>query len=130
MYHQLMILCSKKELKLADTTCLKKRRSFFWADEDQCSGAQCLVSWDKVCTAKQFGGLGLKNLRVQNICLLLNLCFKTLYATQTPWKLWIHSQLATASIAHSLAKIFSSTWTPCEQSPNVLSETDSPLSFS
>jgi hypothetical protein len=24
----------------------RKRKSFFWAGEDHCSGAQCLVAWD------------------------------------------------------------------------------------
>jgi hypothetical protein len=64
----------------------KKRKSFFWAGDDHCTGAQCLVSWD---SAKHSGGLGVKNLCIQNICLMLKFCYKTLHGTPTPWKLWI-----------------------------------------
>ena len=66
-----------------------KRRAFFWAADDTCSGAQCLVAWDKACTPKNVGGLGVKNLNAQNVCLLLKLCYKFLHATDTPWKDWL-----------------------------------------
>jgi hypothetical protein len=45
----------------------------------------------KFALPKQSGGLGVKKLHVQNICLLLKFCYKTLHATQTPRKLWITS---------------------------------------
>lgn len=31
----------------------KRRRTFFWSNDDTCSGAKCLVAWDKVCTPKK-----------------------------------------------------------------------------
>ena len=66
-----------------------KRRSFFWAADDTCSGAQCLVAWDRACTPRSGGGLGVKNLNAQNVCLLLKICFKFLHNTDTPWKQWV-----------------------------------------
>jgi hypothetical protein len=83
----------------------KERRSFFWAGDDHCSGAQCLVAWDKVCQSKASGSLGVKNLRAQNICLLLKFCYKTLHAPNTPWKLWITS-LSPFPISHGLNSSF------------------------
>lgn len=40
----------------------KKRRAFLWSGDDSCSGSSCLVAWDKVCTAREVGGLGIKNM--------------------------------------------------------------------
>ena len=88
-----------------------KRRAFFWAADDTCTGAQCLVAWDRTCTPKTMGGLGVKNLNAQNVCLLLKFCFKFLHSDNTPWKQWIanHSPFAThttnpAHIGKILAK--------------------------
>jgi hypothetical protein len=51
----------------------QKRRGFLWAGDQKASGASCLVAWDKVQTSRQQGGLGIKNLGVQNCYLLLKL---------------------------------------------------------
>lgn len=73
----------------------KRRRNFFWSKDDTCSGAKCLVAWDKVCTPKEAGGLGVKNLRAQNFCLLLKFAHKFLHSASLPWKDWVlhHSPL-------------------------------------
>lgn len=73
----------------------KRRRSFFWSNDETCSGAKCLVAWDKVCTPRGAGGLGVKNLRAQNFCLLLKFAYKFLHSTNLPWKDWVlhHSPL-------------------------------------
>jgi hypothetical protein len=42
----------------------KRRRAFFWAGHEICSGAQCLVAWEKTCTPKNNAGLGVKNLKL------------------------------------------------------------------
>lgn len=54
-----------------------------------------LVAWDKVCTPRDAGGLGVKNLRAQNFCLLLKFAYKFLHSSDLPWKNWIlhHSPL-------------------------------------
>jgi hypothetical protein len=67
----------------------KKRRAFFWAGEDSCLDAQCLVAWSRACMPKKSAGLGIKNLHVQNIWLLLKFSFKTLQQENTPWRRWI-----------------------------------------
>jgi hypothetical protein len=40
----------------------KRRRAFFWTGKDSCSGARCLIVWDKVVLSKQEGGFGIKDL--------------------------------------------------------------------
>jgi hypothetical protein len=69
-----------------------RRRDFFWATEETCTGAKCLVAWDKLCIPTNRGGLGAKNSNAQNICILLKFCFKFLHAENLPWKQWILSQ--------------------------------------
>lgn len=61
----------------------KRRRCFFWLDNDTCSGAKCLVAWDRVCFPKLAGGLGVKNIQVQNVCLLLKFANKFLHSPPT-----------------------------------------------
>ena len=62
----------------------KRRCIFFWSNGDTFSGAKCLVVWDRVCMPKQAGGLGVKNLRVQNFCLMLKFAFKFLHSPPPP----------------------------------------------
>jgi hypothetical protein len=49
----------------------KRRRAFFWTGEDKCHGSKCLVAWDSVLAPIDRGGLGIKNLELQNRCLLM-----------------------------------------------------------
>jgi hypothetical protein len=67
----------------------KRRRTFFWSDDEHCTGAQCLVAWERVCTPKDCGGLGVKNLHAQNICLLLKFCYNYLHAEHNTWRDWL-----------------------------------------
>jgi hypothetical protein len=85
-------LLAKSIIKLID----KIRRAFFWATEESCSGAQCLVAWRKVCSPKVLGGLGIKNIDAQNVCLFLEFCYKILHSHNLPWKDWLlhHSPYA------------------------------------
>ena len=78
----------------------KKRRSFFWTAEDTCTGAQCLVAWDRVCTPKSAGGLGVKNLEIQNGCLLLKFAYKFLHSADLPWKTGFYTTHPTLCIKH------------------------------
>jgi hypothetical protein len=52
-----------------------KRRAFLWPSDKtgKASLASCLVAWIKVCNPKDLGGLGIKDIGIQNICLLLKL---------------------------------------------------------
>ena len=96
-----VFLIPKSVLKTLDSI----RRAFFWAAEETCTDAQCLVAWKTVCKPKKFGGLGLKNLRVQNNCLLMKFAVKALLPDQTPWLDWIDLQhpnaLVTPQNSHS-----------------------------
>jgi hypothetical protein len=38
----------------------KRRHAFLWSGQDKTHGLQCLVIWEKVCTSKQEGRLGVK----------------------------------------------------------------------
>jgi hypothetical protein len=50
-------------------------QAFMWAGDSNgtVSSAKCLVAWQKVCSTKELGGLGIKDIGTQNICLLLKL---------------------------------------------------------
>ena len=44
-------------------------RAFFWAGKERVNGGQCLVAWDTICKPYEFGGLGVKDLRLQGLAL-------------------------------------------------------------
>jgi hypothetical protein len=67
----------------------RRRRAFFWTREDSCHGSKCLVAWEQVCTSKQFGGLGLKDLELQNQCMLLKFVDKFFLGQHVPWRDWL-----------------------------------------
>lgn len=84
----------KKILKQLDAI----HRAFFWAVEENCSGAQCLIAWKDVCKPKKCGGLCIKNLLFQNICLLMKFAFKLLEGNNLPWVNWYYKRYS-----HSIA---------------------------
>jgi hypothetical protein len=61
----------------------KRRRAFFWTREEKCHGSKCLVAWDSVQATKKRGGLGVKNLELQNKCLLMKFINK-LFSDDNP----------------------------------------------
>jgi hypothetical protein len=50
-----------------------RRRAFMWTGAAKATGSQCLVAWTKVCQTKEKGGLSIRELNLQNQCLLLKL---------------------------------------------------------
>ena len=44
-------------------------RMFLWAGKDKTNGGQCLVAWNTICRLTCFGGLGVKNLKLQALAL-------------------------------------------------------------
>ena len=94
VYFMSVFTIPKSVLKTLDSI----RRDFFWAAEETCTGAQCLVAWKNVCKPKKNGGLGLKNLHQQNNCLLMKFAVKALLPEKTPWLDWIALQHPNALI--------------------------------
>jgi hypothetical protein len=48
------------------TKCL---RSFYWVGKKKVNGRQYLVAWENVCKPTRYGGLGIKDLRLQVLAL-------------------------------------------------------------
>jgi hypothetical protein len=47
----------------------KGMRGFFWPAKEHANGGQCLMAWDQICRHMEFGGLGVKDLRLQGLAL-------------------------------------------------------------
>ena len=60
-------------------------RNFPWKGKEIVKKGKCLVKWEKVCLPKLAGGLGVKNLRIQNISLLMKILFKFMSHKDIPW---------------------------------------------
>lgn len=87
IYFMSSALLPKKVREVLDA----KRRAFLWTGEEKCHGSSCLVAWDNICTSKEHGGLGIKNMENMNHCLLLKFVHKLHDASTPPWKRWFLS---------------------------------------
>jgi len=67
------------------------------------SGAQCLVAWEKACLPKEQGGLGIKDLRSFNQCLLLKLLHRLHHPEESAWAKWMADQVNLASLRGACA---------------------------
>ncbi|WVZ61798.1 hypothetical protein U9M48_011614 [Paspalum notatum var. saurae] len=76
----------------------RRRRGFLWTGEDSAAGAQCLVAWDRVCDDKAMGGLGVKDLALQNTCLLLKLLYRLHTAEDSSWASWARGNVCLATL--------------------------------
>lgn len=65
------------------------RRAFLWIGEDYCSAVCSIITWDRVCWSKQEGGLDVKNIALQNQCLLLKLIHKLHSPRQSVLASWV-----------------------------------------
>ena len=76
----------------------KRRRSFLWTGEGESNGSNCLVAWDKVRSSRDQGGLGIRDLEVQNTCLLLKLLHRLHTGSQSSWANWIREHMCLANL--------------------------------
>ena len=68
----------------------RKRRSFLWSGSGTATGSRSMVAWQHVCDTKDMGGLGLKDLGIQNTCLLLKMIHKLHSNSASSWARWVH----------------------------------------
>ena len=76
----------------------EKCRTFVWTGAEQASGAKCLVAWEQVCLPKESGGLGLKNLSVQNQCMLVKLIHRLHHPEASSWARWARQRINLATL--------------------------------
>jgi len=72
----------------------KKRRAFLWSGDKtgHSSPSSCLIAWFKVCFPKELGGLGIRDLGIQNICLLLKLLHRLHCPQSSAWAHWVQGR--------------------------------------
>ncbi|KAM0890036.1 hypothetical protein ACQ4PT_027328 [Festuca glaucescens] len=64
----------------------KWMRAFFWGGKDDVRGGQCLVAWKSICKPKEFGGLGVKDLRLQGLALRVRWHWLRRTDQERPWQ--------------------------------------------
>ncbi|KAL6644549.1 hypothetical protein ACP70R_016157 [Stipagrostis hirtigluma subsp. patula] len=57
--------------------------------EKKCGGGKCKVAWEEVCKPKDKGGLGVRDLEIQNRCLLQKFLIKFHSPEVTPLLAWV-----------------------------------------
>jgi hypothetical protein len=80
----------------------RRRRAFLWTSSDSANGAKSLVAWTHVCDTKDRGGLGLKDMKVQNTCLLLKLIHRISRSEDSSWVNWVRQNANIASLQGNL----------------------------
>lgn len=70
-------------------------RTFFWTGDEVCYGSKCLVAWENVCVSKKDESLRVKDLELQNRCLLMKFIDKLFSSEPAAWKDWLLCNAAT-----------------------------------
>ena len=86
-------------LKIIDRRC----RGFVWKGEEEINGGYCLVSWARVCRPKEWGGLGLLNLKDFGISLRCRWQWLRRDPERRPWQLLPDQQDKEASTLFAAA---------------------------
>jgi hypothetical protein len=63
----------------------KIRRSFLWRGRKEAKGGHCLITWPKVCRAKELGGLGISDLKSLGIALRVRWPWLKKSEPDKPW---------------------------------------------
>lgn len=69
----------------------KRKRAYFWAGQKTTNGAKYKVAWEVVCRPIEEGGLNIKNIETQNICLFLKFIHKLHNSSKSSWGKWIQT---------------------------------------
>lgn len=80
------------------------RKNCLWRGNNPASTRKSFASWDRVCTPKEKGGLGVVNLRVQNTALLLKHLVKFYNAVDLPCVKLISKSYYTSKVPHLIIK--------------------------
>jgi hypothetical protein len=80
----------------------RRHGSFLWSSSGTSSGAKNLVAWDHVCDTKDRGGLDLKDLAIQNTCLLLKMIHWLHSNHSSSWARWVGQNACIASLTGDL----------------------------
>jgi hypothetical protein len=80
----------------------KRRRGFLWTGDNNAKGSSCLVAWDTVRLPRDRGGLGIKDIGIQNSCLLLLLIHRLHTCAASSWSRWAREHACLASMEGDL----------------------------
>ncbi|KAJ4798488.1 RNA-directed DNA polymerase (reverse transcriptase)-related family protein [Rhynchospora pubera] len=84
------------------------RRNFVWGSSNNTGGSVHLLSWDRVCLPKTLGGFGLRDLRLQNVSLLLRWWWRLYHDKNSLW-----NKLATVLYGKRNSNIPPLAWNKC-----------------
>jgi hypothetical protein len=70
----------------------KSPNTFIWTGDLQCHGSQCKASWTLLCEDKNWGGLGVKDLTIQNRGLLSKFLSMLHQPPTTNWQRWFRDR--------------------------------------
>uniref|UniRef100_A0A803PKT9 Reverse transcriptase zinc-binding domain-containing protein n=1 Tax=Cannabis sativa TaxID=3483 RepID=A0A803PKT9_CANSA len=85
IYWSQMMILPKKVIKEIEAIC----RSFLWIVKDMMAGAGC-ISWEKICTPKREGGLGIMNIALWNIAAMAKHVWAVANKKDNLWVKWVH----------------------------------------
>jgi len=79
----------------------RRRRVFLWSADKtgKSKPANCLVAWINVCKPRDLGGLGIKDMGTQNVCLLLKLIHKLHHPEFSTWAQWVQGRASIATLS-------------------------------
>lgn len=80
----------------------RRRRSFLWSGNGTSTGGSSMVAWTHVCDTKDMGGLGLKDLGLQNTCLLVKMIHRLHSNNASSWARWVWQNACVASLTGNL----------------------------
>jgi hypothetical protein len=89
--------------------CNRAQRHCLWAKEEDSSSVNALAAWSLVCRPKKNGGLGVRNLELQNKALLMKQIHKFYSKAATPWVSLVWS-LYGDGVPHAMTKRGSFWW--------------------